>query len=304
MTLGGVNISNVATATVQMVADPLFENSTIWGIVFNDRDGDGWQDHATAKEVQISGGFAPSAYIPNSTMVDRGDGPQPEPDASAPMLHGIALGDLSGRSTASEKEDEHKIVITQKLKTANFTDDFALSTAEGTTLKMSSAGKTTVEKEDDAKNGLTAEELRVVRNVTPSNKGYVIVSYEISNAGIDERGLPGVRIGTVEGLLVETDAYGRFHLAGIDVSRIDRGRNFLMKVDTVTLPYGSVFTTDNPQLKRITQGLPTRFDFGVKIPERIVKPSKTETQKNSADIKSSAAVDKKASDAKTQERSQ
>lgn len=81
-----------------------------------------------------------------------------------------------------------------------------------------------------------------------------------------ERGLAGVRLGTVEGLLVETDPHGRFHLAGIDGGRWARGRNFLLKVDTATLPAGSRFTTPNPRVLRITPGIPVRFDFGVRVP--------------------------------------
>lgn len=81
-----------------------------------------------------------------------------------------------------------------------------------------------------------------------------------------ERGLAGVRLGTVEGLLIETDRYGRFHLVGIDGGRWARGRNFLIKVDAATLPAGSTFTTPNPRVQRITPGIPVRFDFGVRIP--------------------------------------
>ncbi|MFZ5635477.1 MAG: DUF7507 domain-containing protein, partial [Pseudomonadota bacterium] len=81
----------------------------------------------------------------------------------------------------------------------------------------------------------------------------------------DERGIPGVRIATVEGLLVETDQHGRFHLAGVDGGRWERGRNLILKVDPATLPPGSTFTTANPLVKRVTPGLPVRFDFGVKL---------------------------------------
>jgi uncharacterized repeat protein (TIGR01451 family) len=81
-----------------------------------------------------------------------------------------------------------------------------------------------------------------------------------------ERGIPGVRLATVEGLIIETDAYGRFHLEAVEVPNADRGRNFIVKVDAATLPPGSEFTTRNPLVKRVTQGLPARFDFGVKLP--------------------------------------
>ena len=79
-----------------------------------------------------------------------------------------------------------------------------------------------------------------------------------------EEGIPGVRLGTVEGLLVETDQYGRYHIAGVDGGFADRGRNYIIKVDPQTLPPGSVFTTENPRVLRITQGLMNRIDFGVR----------------------------------------
>ncbi|MEM6639518.1 MAG: OmpA family protein [Pseudomonadota bacterium] len=81
-----------------------------------------------------------------------------------------------------------------------------------------------------------------------------------------EYGIPGVRLATVEGLIMETDAYGRYHIAGVDGGFFERGRNFIVKVDPATLPKGAVFTTENPRVKRITQGLMNRFDFGVGLP--------------------------------------
>jgi hypothetical protein len=46
-----------------------------------------------------------------------------------------------------------------------------------------------------------------------------------------------------------------------------RGRNFILKVDPSTLPSGTRFTTPNPLVRRITPGLPARFDFGVRMPD-------------------------------------
>jgi uncharacterized repeat protein (TIGR01451 family) len=81
-----------------------------------------------------------------------------------------------------------------------------------------------------------------------------------------ERGIPGVRVAAVEGLLMETDAFGRYHLVGIPGGQA-RGRNFILKVDSSTVPAGARFTTPNPLVRRITPGLPARFDFGVQMPE-------------------------------------
>jgi uncharacterized repeat protein (TIGR01451 family) len=84
----------------------------------------------------------------------------------------------------------------------------------------------------------------------------------------NERGIPGVRLATLEGLVAETDAFGRYHFEGLTVSNSSRGQNFLIKVDAATLPRGSRFTTENPLIRRVTQGLPARFDFGVRLPSR------------------------------------
>ncbi len=92
----------------------------------------------------------------------------------------------------------------------------------------------------------------------------------IQDAG--ERGVPGVRVASVEGLLMETDAYGRYHVLGIEGGQA-RGRNFILKVDPSTLPAGARFTTANPLVRRITPGVPVRFDFGVLMPAGELDPT-------------------------------
>ena len=81
-----------------------------------------------------------------------------------------------------------------------------------------------------------------------------------------EKGIPGVRVATVEGLIGETDSKGRYHFEGLTLSNQERGQNFVVKVDKSTLPEGGVFTTENPLLRRVTPAVPVRFDFGVKLP--------------------------------------
>ena len=124
---------------------------------------------------------------------------------------------------------------------------------------------TTVLVEGEAAEGLNAAAPSVERRVAQGEGGY-IVDYVIRNAGVDERGIPGVRLASVDGLLVETDQFGRYHLAGIPGGAWERGRNFILKVDPSTLPPGTQITTDNPLVRRITPGLPVRFDFGAKLP--------------------------------------
>ncbi|MDR2100901.1 MAG: Ig-like domain-containing protein [Campylobacteraceae bacterium] len=80
-----------------------------------------------------------------------------------------------------------------------------------------------------------------------------------------EIGIPGVRIATAEGYVITTDQFGRYHLLNILGGEWGVGRNFIMKVDESSLPQGSTLTTANPLLRRLTPGLPVRFDFGVKL---------------------------------------
>jgi len=265
--------SNVATAEVVLGSDPLLDESLIAGTVFNDRDGDGWQDSAALTGVRVQGGFAPDAYVAGSTTIDRGEGPQPEPDASAPLLHGIKLDRVEGRQSIADTAQAHQVVIRQRLDNLAFTDDFVLTNAQGATVRMAADGSTTVETSGDAAKGLTAAAPSVQREVAQTGDGYQ-VDYVVRNEGIDERGIPGVRIGSVEGLLVETDQYGRYHLIGIDAGTSARGRNFILKVDTATLPPGSTLTTENPKLRRVTGGVPTRFDFGVALAEQPITGSR------------------------------
>ncbi len=80
-----------------------------------------------------------------------------------------------------------------------------------------------------------------------------------------EKGLPGVRIATVKGLLVTTDKFGRFHVACADMPDHDIGSNFVMKLDTRTLPSGYRLTTENPRDVRLTAGKMTKLNFGASI---------------------------------------
>ncbi|CAN7632899.1 hypothetical protein LJR039_004779 [Pseudorhodoferax sp. LjRoot39] len=265
----GWPISNTATAQVTVVADPLLDESLILGTVFDDRDGDGWQDPASLTGVRAQGGFAPEAYIAGSTEIDHGQGFVPVPealqDASAPLLHGLDLGRIDGRQSEADAPENHQVVLRQRLRTLAFVDGFVLRSAQGVHLHMDAAGQTRLEREGDAAKGLNGALPSVRREVALGEGGYV-VDYVLRNLGVDERGIPGVRIASAEGLLIETDPYGRYHLIGISGGTQGFGRNFVLKVDPATLPAGAEPSTPNPLVRRITPGLPVRFDFGVRLP--------------------------------------
>jgi len=213
----------------------------------------------------VQGGFAPAAYVPGSTTLDRGDGPQPLADASAPLLHGVQVGVVHGLASTSDTVESHQVVIRQRLRELSFTDDFVLESAQGHRLQLDAQGGATVHRSGEAAKGLTAAEPVVHREIARVAEGYE-VAYVIRNHGIQEQGIPGVRLATVEGLLIETDPFGRYHLADVHGGDARLGRNFIVKLDPATVPGGSELTTENPLLRRVTQGVPTRFSFGVRLP--------------------------------------
>jgi uncharacterized repeat protein (TIGR01451 family) len=85
-----------------------------------------------------------------------------------------------------------------------------------------------------------------------------------------ELGLPGVRMATVKGQLLTTDKFGRFHVGCADLPDGNIGSNFVMKLDTRTLPTGYRLTTENPRDVRLTAGKVTKLNFGAAI-SHIVK---------------------------------
>jgi large repetitive protein len=80
-----------------------------------------------------------------------------------------------------------------------------------------------------------------------------------------EAGLPGVRLATARGLLVTTDAEGRYHITCPMIPNEDRGSNFILKLDARTLPTGYRMTTVNPETVRLTRGKFAKLNFGAGV---------------------------------------
>jgi uncharacterized repeat protein (TIGR01451 family) len=77
-----------------------------------------------------------------------------------------------------------------------------------------------------------------------------------------ELGLAGVKVVTVNGLIITSDSEGRFHVACADIPNAEIGSNFIMKLDPTTLPEGYILTTENPRDVRLTRGKVTKLNFG------------------------------------------
>jgi len=80
-----------------------------------------------------------------------------------------------------------------------------------------------------------------------------------------EPGIPNVRVTTVRGLLVTSDAEGRYHVTCAMVPNELRGSNFIMKLDERTLPSGYRITTENPRTIHLTRGKLGKLNFGAAI---------------------------------------
>ena len=78
-----------------------------------------------------------------------------------------------------------------------------------------------------------------------------------------EEGIAGVRIATVEGVLVRTGAKGRYHLPCAMMPNAAIGSTHVMKMDERTLPFGYVLRSENPQMVRLTRGKMTKVNFAV-----------------------------------------
>jgi len=91
--------------------------------------------------------------------------------------------------------------------------------------------------------------------------------------GYQDQGEPGianVRVVTARGLLVTTDAEGRFHVPCAAIPQADHGSNFVMKLDARTLPSGYRMTTENPRDVRVTRGKMVKLNFGATV-HRVVR---------------------------------
>jgi large repetitive protein len=80
-----------------------------------------------------------------------------------------------------------------------------------------------------------------------------------------EKGVPNIRLATVNGELITTDEFGRYHIACAAIPHAERGSNYILKLDERTLPTGYRVTTENPETVRLTRGKMSKLNFGVTI---------------------------------------
>ncbi|MCS2153109.1 DUF11 domain-containing protein [Scandinavium goeteborgense] len=264
-TSAGANVSNTDSATVRVEPDKVFDTASIIGKVFEDRNGDGYQADATANGIRVAV-TTPlgNDYVPGSTTLKLGNKPEThvrDGRKGQPAIVNLKVGRLRGVSINRTLKETNKAVIrfTSKTRTPF---DLHITTSGGSDIHFGANGKIERKSTGDVARGMSSESLNVTRNLYQKGRDYV---WEITleNKGIYEDGIPGVRLITVEGIKIETDEYGRYHVPDQWVTE-NIGRNFLVKVDTDSLPANMEVISENPKVKRITSHALAKFNFSVK----------------------------------------
>lgn len=294
-----VEKSNTATATVEVLPDKVFDTASIIGKVFEDHNRDGFQADATAFDIELKANISHRDYIPNTTVMIRGEREvrlqdhthagkaypqlgyegkvkaheQSSSDVSqtknkrftdSALVQGISIDELFGLSHNRTLPESNKVVIQLETKTdKGFT--FSVVTDAGTRIVFDRQGNISSHYVGDKKAGLSAENLDITRHLYRDGDHY-LWEIIIENKGVYEDGVPGVRLLTVEGIVIETDQYGRYHVP--DQWVLDKkGKNFLVKVDTDSLPTGMKVISENPRVQRISPNKLTKFNFSVAVDE-------------------------------------
>ncbi len=258
----GTAVSNEDTAKVTIEPDKVFDTSSIIGKVFEDHNKDGFQADATAFDVELTANLATQGYIADSTHIIR-DGQDvaiQDGAITTALEQGLDLGDLWGHSVNRTLPETSKVVIQFKTRTQQ-SFDFNVTTDAGSRIEFDAQGQIQFKHESDKKKGLSAENLNVTRNLYRDGEDY-LWEIVIENKGIYEDGIPGVKLMTVEGIVIYTDQYGRYHVPDQWVLN-KKGKNFLVKLDTDSLSTSMEVVSENPKVLRITPNKLTKFNFSV-----------------------------------------
>ncbi|MCY4046381.1 MAG: hypothetical protein OXE99_15065, partial [Cellvibrionales bacterium] len=252
-------ISNTSRASVMLLGDKLFDTGSIIGKVFHDHTGNGIQSEATARQISVKVSLLGGDYVPNSTQLILPNAHHEIWDNAAPAIEsGVTIDRLDGVSSRSKHtHSAHVRFKTRSSKSYPLT----IATKAGTKIQTDLHGKLKKQLTANVKNGINCEDIKVNYRVYRQSNDY-LHDIQIDNVGLQDEGLPGVRLITAEGFKCETDEFGRFHVP--DRWVLDsKGKNFLIKVDEDSLPAGMKVISENPKIQRVTPNKLNRFNFAV-----------------------------------------
>ena len=258
MTSGALQLkSNLSSATVAVTPDRLFDTASIIGKVFEDYNGDGYQADATAFNVQLTVDIAPDLVVPESTTITLEGGDE---QSVTPVNRSVTIERLSGLSHNRTLSGSNKAII-QFITMSADPIAFTVTTEDGSVITANKDGSFTLNHTGNKAKELSAENIHVSRNLYKYGDHY-LREIVIENTGLYEEGIPGVRLMTVEGVVIETDQYGRYHVPDQWVLN-KKGKQFLVKLDTDSLPTGMHVISENPKVRRITPNALSKFNFSV-----------------------------------------
>jgi len=263
----GVTKSNLSSASVDVNPDKLFDTVSIIGKVFEDFNGDGYQANATARDIKINVNLAASSYIAHSTTIAPAsreaqvdEQVKAVDQQPASMFIDISIDKLMGLSRNRTLPESNRIIVQFNTSTdAPFS--FDISTDAGSHIRFSESGGIAYLNSGDKEAGLSSENLNITRRLYRDGDKF-LWEIEIENLGVYEDGIPGVRLLTVEGIVIETDAFGRYHVPDQWVTD-KKGKNFLVKLDSDSLPTGMKVISENPKVTRVSPHALAKFNFSV-----------------------------------------
>lgn len=141
--------SNLASATVEVMPDKVFDTASIIGKVFEDHNGDGFQADATADDVLIDIDLALGDYVPNSTFIIQ-DGvetqlkdvtgkQQGQPVVMSRMDKGYEVDELYGLSRNRTLKQINQVAFQFKTRTRQGFS-FKVTTDNGTHIEFDQQG--------------------------------------------------------------------------------------------------------------------------------------------------------------------
>lgn len=257
----GKVVSNEDEAKVKIIPDPLFDTSTIIGKVFEDINGDGYQNINYATGVKLSGGLN-NNYTNLVMTFDDGSKMKLEEG-----LREIYIGKLMAKSKLKSKVGRSKVIIRYDTDNLNW-ERLTLESNEGTRIVLDPLGDVYSEPSGKVESGENTQSIKVTRRVY-KKKGVAnryVQEIIVENGAYVEEGIPGVRLFTVDGYLIETDQYGRYHVPDQWIENRN-GENFILKLDKDTLPSGMEVNGPNPKVTRITGNSLTKINWPISTQE-------------------------------------
>jgi uncharacterized repeat protein (TIGR01451 family) len=256
----GDKISDDANAYVAITGDKLFDTTSIIGKVFEDHNGNGYQSDATSKNIKVQSPVPRTDYVKGSMQLIVGDSVSPNlVSDDCPLNKGVKIPALWGRSNMPHTHPK-KATIRYQTHSSSVLPVSVMS-GTGTNTQINPQGQVSRQPEGALKKGLSNENLKVTRNTYKNHNGY-LNEIIIENIGLNDDGIPGIRLITPEGFKVETDEFGRFHIPDRWVLD-NKGRNFVIKLDTDSLPTAMQVISENPKVLRITPNKLNKFNFSV-----------------------------------------